>query len=132
MTGYQGLRNGMARPTLVPMSRNHKRPTEPATASSQSAISNAEAPADAVRRASTNERYGHAALFATAACVLGTLALLVGQLGWWTLVLGPAYLAAVSVATIVARGRANTLLAVALATASTGIVVALIKLTGLA
>ena len=121
----------MARPTLVPMSRNTKRPTEPATASSQPAITKAEAPADAVRRASSNERYGHAALFATAACVLGTLALLVGQLGWWTLVLGPAYLAAVAIVTIVARGRANTLLAVALATASTGMVVALIKLTGL-
>lgn len=113
------------------MSRANENPPEPATAS-QEALSKEAAPADTLRRASTNERYGHAALFATAACVLGTLALLVGQLGWWTVALGPAYIAAVAVATIVARGRANTLLAVALATASTGIVVALIKLTGLA
>ncbi len=115
------------------MSRNIKHPTEPATASSHRAtIAEAPAATDKVRHASTDERNGHAALFATAACVLGTMALLVGQLGWWTLLLGPAYLAAVAILTIVARGRANSMLAVALATASTGMVVALIKLTGLA
>ena len=113
------------------MSRANQNPPEPATAS-QEALSKEATPTDTVRRVSTNERNRHAALFATAACVLGTLALLAGQLGWWALVLGPAYIAAVAIVTIVARGRANTLLAVALATASTGIVVALIKLTVLA
>jgi len=132
MKGYQGLRIGAAQPSLSLMSRNRQRPTEPTTASQQQALSKQAAPADTLRRASANERYGHAALFATAVCVLGGLVLLAGLLGWWTLILGPAYLASVAVATIVTRGRTNTLLAVALTTASTAIVVALIKLTGLA
>lgn len=99
---------------------------------SQEVLSKQVAPTDTVRRASANERYGHAALFATAACVLGVLALLVSQFGWWSLVFGPAYLAAVAVATIVAQGRTNVLIAVALTTASTGIVAGLVKLIGLA
>lgn len=131
MTGYHSFMIVLAWPSLRRMTRNPKRPTEPATAPPHALSSEARS-ADSVRRASLNERYGHAALFATAACVLGTLVLLVGQFGWWTLALGPAYLAAVAVATIVARGRTNTLLAVALATVSTGIVAALIKLSGLA
>lgn len=114
------------------MNRDHdKHPTEPATVSQQ-ALRRAAAPVDTVRRASVNERYGNAALFAAATCVLGVLALLVAQFGWWSLLLGPAYLAAIAVTTILVQGRTNLLLAVVLTTASTGIVVALIKLTGLA
>jgi len=89
------------------------------------------APADGVRRASVNERNGRAALFAAAFCVIGMLVLLVGQLGWWTLVAGPAYLAAVAMTTMLARGRGRALIAVVLATGSMLILVALVKLTGL-
>jgi hypothetical protein len=99
---------------------------------SQEALSKQATLTDTVRRASANERYGHAALFATAACVLGVLALLISQFGWWSLVLGPAYLAAVAVMTIVAQGRTNVLIVVALTTVSTAIVAGLVKLTGLA
>lgn len=90
------------------------------------------APTDTVRRASTGERMGHAAMFATAACVIGVLALLVGQFGWWSVLLGPAYLCALAVTTVVVHGRANVLLAVALTTASLGIVVGLLRVFGLA
>jgi len=87
--------------------------------------------AESLRRASINERDGRAALFAAGICVVGVLAFLVSQLGWWTLIAGPAYLAGVAVAAMLARGRARALIAVALATGSMGILVGLIKLTGL-
>ena len=70
-------------------------------------------------------------LFATAACVLGVLVLLIVQFGWWSVILGPAYLAAIAVTTVVAQGRTHTLLAVALVTASTGVIAGLLKFTGL-
>ena len=92
----------------------------------------AAAPTDTVRRVSTGERMGRAALFATAVCVLGVLALLIGQFGWWSLLLGPAYLCALAVTTVVVQGRTNVLLAVALTTASLGIIVGLLRLFGLA
>jgi hypothetical protein len=96
------------------------------------ALANESAPAERLRRASVNERNGRAALFAAALCVVGMLVLLVGQLGWWTLLAGPAYLAAVATTTILARGRGRALVAVALATGSMLILVALVKLAGLA
>lgn len=89
-------------------------------------------PAEALRRASLNERDGRAAGFAAFVCVMGSLAFLVGQLGWWTLLVGPAYLAGTAFAAMLARGRTNALVAVALATASTTIVVGIMKLSGLA
>lgn len=85
----------------------------------------------ALRPASVDERNGRAALFAAALCVAGMLVLLVGQLGWWTVLAGPAYLAAVATMAMVARGRRGALVAVALATASMLVVVGLIKLSGL-
>lgn len=111
------------------MSPNHEHPTEPAAASR---LNKTAAPAETVRRASTSERLGHAALFATAACVLGVLALLIAQFGWWSLLFGPAYLCALAVTTVVVHGRTNVLLTVALTTASLGIVVGLLRLFGLA
>lgn len=91
-----------------------------------------EAPAAGLRKVRTEERSGRAALFAAGACVLGFLAFIAGQLGWWTLVAGPAYLCAIAAAVMLARGRAKALLAVAIATASMGVIVGLVKLTGLA
>ena len=98
----------------------------------QHILAQAAAPADSVRRASPNLRDGRASLFAALVCVVVGVAFLAGQLGWWTLLAGPAYLAGAALAAMLAHGRAQALLSVALATASTGIVVALIKLTGLA
>lgn len=89
-------------------------------------------PQSPLRRAPLHLRDGRAAIFAALVCVVGGLAFLIGQFGWWALLFGPAYLAAVAVVGMLARGRAQALLAVALASASTGIVVALVKLTGLA
>ncbi len=99
---------------------------------SQDILADKAAPAEPLRHASPNLRDGRASLFAALVCVIGGIAFLAGQLGWWTLVAGPAYLAGAALAAMLAHGRAQALLAVALATASTGIVVALIKLTGLA
>jgi hypothetical protein len=90
------------------------------------------APAESLRRASVNERDGRAALFAAGTCVLGVLLFLVGQLGWWTLLAGPAYLAAAAMSAMLARGRAKALLAVAITTGSMGVLVGLVKLAGLA
>jgi len=87
---------------------------------------------ESLRRASVNDRYGRAALFAAGVCVLGMLAFLAGQLGWWAMLAGPAYLAGVAVAAMFARGRSQALLAIALATGSMATLVGLFKLAGLA
>jgi hypothetical protein len=89
------------------------------------------APAESLRRASLNERDGRAARFAAGVCVIGGMVFLIAQLGWWTLLAGPAYLAAAAICTMLARGRAQALLAVALATGSMGVLVGFVKLTGL-
>ena len=86
---------------------------------------------ESLRRASLNERDGRAARFAAGVCVIGALLFLIAQLGWWTLLAGPAYLAAAAICTMLARGRARALLALAMATGSTGLLVGLVKLTGL-
>ena len=99
---------------------------------SQDNVATDATPAETLRRASRNERYGRAATFAALLCVAGGMAFLIGQLGWWTVFIGPAYLAGTGVATMLARGRTNALIAVAVAPASTALVVALIKLIGLA
>jgi hypothetical protein len=96
--------------------------------STEDILSEDAAPAEALRHASSNHRYGRAALFAAAACVLGMLGLLVAQLGWWSILAAPAYLAATALAAMLARGRVQALLAVALSTASMGVLVALVKL----
>lgn len=75
---------------------------------------------------------GPTALFAATLCVVGTLVFLVGQLGWWTLLAGPAYLAAVAMTIMMVRGRGRALLAAGLATASMAVLVVLVKLIGLA
>jgi len=86
---------------------------------------------EAPHRASSNSRSGRAALFAAAACVLGMLALLITQLGWWSILAAPAYLATLALVAMPSRTRTQALLAVALSTASMGIIVAMVKLTGL-
>lgn len=83
-------------------------------------------------RALSNSRSGRAALLAAALCVLGMLALLVGLLGWWSVLAAPAYLATTVFVAMLSRGHTQAFLAVALSTALMGILVALIKLTGLA
>ncbi len=100
--------------------------------STEDILSEDAAPAETLRRASANHRDGHAALFAAATCVLGMLALLIAQLGWWSTLAAPAYLATTALVTTLARGRVQALLAVALATASMGVLVGVVKLTGLA
>jgi hypothetical protein len=74
---------------------------------------------------------GDVVLVAAGTCVVGTLVVLAGQLGWWTLLAGPTYLAAAALAVMVARGRVQALLAVALASGSIGLLAGLVKLTGL-
>jgi len=98
----------------------------------QDIASKGAAPSEALRRASGNSRYGRAVLFVAAVCVLGMLALLVGQLGWWSILAAPAYLATTALVAMLSRSRTQALLAVALSTTSIGIIVALVKLTGLA
>ena len=99
---------------------------------SQDLLIDGAAPAESLRRASINHRDGRAALFAAGICVVGGLVFLVAQLGWWTLLAGPAYLAGTSLTAMLARGRAHALLAVALATGSMAALIGLIKLVGLA
>lgn len=99
---------------------------------SQDILAEDATPAETLRRASLKERDGRAAGFAALVCVAGGLAFLIGQLGWWTLLIGPAYLAGTGFAAMLAQGRTNALLAVALATASTALAVGLMKLSGLA
>ena len=84
------------------------------------------------RQAALRERDGNAALFAAGLCVLGMLVLLVGQLGWWALLAGPAYLAAIAMTVMLGRGRVRALLAVALTTGSMLLLVGMLKLAGLA
>lgn len=86
---------------------------------------------ESLRRASLDERNGRAARFAAVTCVAGVMLFLIAQLGWWTLLAGPAYLAAATICTMLARGRAQALLALALATASMAVLVGLTKLIGL-
>jgi hypothetical protein len=88
--------------------------------------------AEDLRKATSNERYGRAAMFAAGLCVLGVLVVMVYQLGWWAMLFGPAYLAGTGVALLATGGRTGALTAVALSTGSIAIVVALVKLTGLA
>ena len=88
------------------------------------------APAEGLHRASMNERDGRAAVFAAGVCVLGTLMFLAGQLGWWTLLADPVYLAGITMVAMLARGRTHALLAVVLATGSMWILVGLAKLAG--
>lgn len=90
------------------------------------------APGESLRRASLNERDGRAARFAAATCVAGVMLFLIAQLGWWTLLAGPAYLAAAAICTMLARGRAQALLALVMATGSMAVLVGLMKLIGLA
>jgi len=85
-----------------------------------------------LRHASMEERVGRASLFAAAVCIAGVLVFLFGQLGWWAVLAGPIYLAGAALATMLAQGRAQALLAVAMATGSIGILVGLAKLAGLA
>lgn len=113
------------------MNHHPERPAAPAL-SSQDILSEDAAPTEALRRASANQRYGRAALFAASACVLGMLVLLVAQLGWWSTLAAPAYLATTTLSAMLVRGRTQALLAVAVTTASMGLLVALLKLTGLA
>jgi len=98
---------------------------------SQDMLAEGTAPSESLRRASINERDGRAARFAAVICVAGGMVFLIAQLGWWTLLAGPAYLAAAAVCTMMARGRAQALLAVALATGSMGLLVGFVRLTGL-
>ena len=99
---------------------------------SQDMLVESAAPAQSLRRASINERDRRAAMFAACTCVAGVLVFLTGQLGWWTLLAGPAYLAGTAMAAMLAKGRPQALLAIALATGSMGILVGIVKLAGLA
>jgi hypothetical protein len=80
---------------------------------------------------------GRSAIFAAGLCAGGFIVLLVSQLGWTALFAVPVYLAAVlmlSLATSAGslpRPMLKPLLTVALATASMGMVLALVKLAGL-
>lgn len=118
-------------PILSLMSRPTDNSSKPPMAS-QDLLSEEAGRQTPLRRAPLHLRDARAAIFAALVCIGGGLAFLVGQFGWWALLIGPAYLAGVALVAMLARGRAQALLAVALASASTGIVVALIKLTGLA
>jgi len=107
------------------MNRSPKRPAAPAIATDEIASKNP-APSEGLHRAPTNR----ASLVMAAVCVLCMLAVLIGQLGWWSALAAPAYLATTALMAMLTRGR--TLLAVGLSTASMGIIVALVKLSGLA
>lgn len=98
---------------------------------SQDMLAAGAATGDGLRRASHTERNSRAARFAAGVCVIGGMVFLVAQLGWWSLLAGPAYLAAAAICTLLAHGRTQALLALALATGSMGMLVGLVKLTGL-
>lgn len=99
---------------------------------SQDMLASEAPPTESRLHASIGERDSRAALFAAAICVAGMLVFLLGQLGWWTILAGPAYLVAAGITAMLAQGRTQTLLAVALATGSMAILVGLVKLSGLA
>ncbi len=76
------------------------------------------------------------AQFAAAVAICGTLVLLVIMFGWWALLAGPAYLAAVAILMLLLahsslRQPLRMLLAVGIATASIAVLVAVIQLVAL-
>ncbi len=90
------------------------------------------APAEGLRHASADEQVGRAALFSAAVCIIGVLVSLIGQLGWWAALAGPAYLAATAIATMLANGRSQAMLAVALTAGSMATFATLARLAGFA